>query len=650
MGLMLRKPFRAPPVSVAGGLLLAVLWLLPVALVQADRPAPERARDLRYGWVLYNYHQGHAFEALTQLAVAREKGGIQGHGDHPALVEGGLMLSWGMTREANRLFTRLLGADGDGSGLSPEVRNQAWFYLGKVFYLEGDHALALETLERINGDLLAEADNQLFREWIYLRARLAMMSAQPGDNPELESLREPLPDTDIWSLYLLYNSAILALDAGDTSDAESILGRLIALVESKEEAGDPEHQGLLDRARLSLSRLYLRDNRFDQALAVLERMSLHGPFSDQALFDYAVAAAGQGRPERALEALETLSGRQLFLPWRQQVPFARGYILEQMAQPERALSAYELAAEQYRDSIGEVNEIRGRLTEESLMAQLSFSRDSEGLLTDAYGRLRVTPIDSGLSGVLATERFQQALSELNELYGVQSFIVERRSRLDAFRTMLDTRRQQRQIRGAQTRSALEEQQASQWRQRYQAFREAVSDAVAREDAGFFMTSEQKALKAKLDEVEKTLAALPDDESTAAQRATYHRMRAYFDWWVEDEYGVNRWAAQKQVRELEREMARFQAQRQTVGSLLAADTRHRELSRRINAREQDLENLGRDVSMALENARQTLLLQLDQVLAAQQEELKGYLVASRHAQARLADRLFRARQASGAGND
>ena len=39
-----------------------------------------------------------------------------------------------------------------------------------------------------------------------------------------------------------------------------------------------------------------------------------------------------------------------------------------------------------------------------------------------------------------------------------------------------------------------------------------------------------------------------------------------------------------------------------------------------------------------------------MLAAQQAELNGYLVASRHAQARLADKLFRASHSAGAGDE
>ncbi len=648
MGLTVIKLFRTRSVLFTG----ALLWLTMVAPAQADEPRPERAKDLRYGWALYEYHQGNVFEALTQLAVAREQGGIEGHGDHPALVEGGLMLSWGMTREASKLFTELLGSDGAGSTLSPDVRNQAWFYLGKVFFLEGNRELAGENLERVDAEALAEANHDLFREWVYLRARVAMMSSRIEDESKLTSLKEQLEDTDIWSLYLQYNSAVAALDAGDVATAEAELQTLIAIIQQSADSAKPEAErdGLLDRARLSLARLYLRDDRFDAALEILGDMPLNGVFADQALFDYAIAAAGQGRPDRALDALDTLSSRDLFLPWRQQVPFARAYVLEQMNKPQRALPAFRQAADLYQARIEELDIIRNRLTEESLMAQLDFTRDSDGILTDSYGRLRVQPADFGIAEVLASETFQQALAELNELYQMQSFIAERQSRFESFRIMLETREQQRQVRIAETRRALENQQADQWQTLHEEFRETIATALAEEDVQFFMTAEQKALRDKLNEVEETLAGLPDDATTASQRETYRRMRAYFDWWIADDYGVNRWAAQKQLRELDREMQHFQAQRQRVETLMSDDDRHAELVRRISASESELATLGQEVAVALSSARRILLSQVDSMLVDQQEELNGYLVASRHAQARLADQLFRTSQNPGAGDE
>jgi hypothetical protein len=645
--------------------------------------APERAKDPVYGWVLYNYHQGESFDALTLLDVARERGGIRGHGAYPELVEGGLMLSYGMTREARDLFTRLLeetnASDSDGSDskspritLAPEVRSQAWFYLGKVFYLDGDYGLAYENLQRVDAEVLEESDSGLYAEWLYLRARLAMASDafggkgsdkegdkegdkgadKEGSKALIESLRKQLRQSGPWAHYLSYNVAMAEIADGEFTEAQQSLRVLIADMEDETPKKDlaAEHRALLDKSRLSLARLYLRDARFDDALTLLGAMPLDGVFSDRALFDYAVAAAGQGQMQRALDALDALSQRTLFLAWREQVPYARGYVLEQMNQPRKALNAFTQAAEHYETRGEELITARQALTEENLMARLSFLRDSDDIITDAYGRLRVTPTDFGLSEVLATEPFQQALGELNELYRMQALLMQREDQLSTFETMLETRKIQRERRSREARFELERQQADDWAEAQGSFRTGIQAALAKEDAEFFMTTEQKALKARLDNVAATLAQLPDDQSTVSQRENYQRMRAYFDWAVANEYGVNRWAAQKQLRELDKEMEQFRNQRTAIEALMAGDREHGELAGRLARKTTELQELKIQVQGALTQARSILISRLDRALERQNAELRRYLVASRHAQARLADQLFRAGQNTEAAND
>lgn len=658
----------------SGRAALIAATCLPIlfgAPAMAADDAPERAEDPMYGWVLYNYYQGEAFDALTLLDVARERGGIGGHGAYPELVEGGLMLSYGMTREARELFTRLLedtnargSNDSDNEEtrvtLTPEVRTQAWFYLGKVFYLEGDYQLAYENLQRVNADVLEDNDSNLYAEWLYLKAQLAMMPGafdrtegiKAGEETSIESLREQLEDSGLWAHYLSYNVAMAGIAAREFLLAQQNLRELIADMEdeSPEDELVAEQRALLDKSRLSLARLYLRDARFDDALALLGAMPLDGVFSDRALFDYAVAAAGQGEMQRALGALDALSQRTLFLPWREQVPYARGYVLEQMNQPRKALTAFTQAAEHYENRGEELASARQALTEENLMARLSFLRDSDEIITDSYGRLRVTPVDFGLSEVLATEPFQQALGELNELYRMQALLMQRENQLSTFETMLETRKIQRERRSREARFELEQQQADDWAEAQESFRSDIETALASEDAEFFMTTEQKALKARLDEVAATLAQLPDDESTASQREKYQRMRAYFDWSLANDYGVNRWAAQKQLRELDREMEQFRNQRAAIEDLMAGDNEHDELAGRLIRKGVELRELKTQVQEALGQARRILTSRLDQALEQQNTELRRYLVASRHAQARLADQLFRASQKPEAAND
>ena len=624
----------------------ACLWLLAGVSALADEVKPERAQDLRYGWVLYHYHQGQAFDALTQLAVAREQGGIQGHGDHPALVEGGLLLSYGMTREAGRLFIRLLGDDGKGSALAPDVRNQAWFYLGKVLFLEADYPLALRNLDRVDGEILADSDPELYQEWLYLRARLAQIGVGSDTQIAFDVARSELGPNTLWSAYLDYNSAMNALADGHRETAADILASLIDRIE---DAGKgvareaSEREALLEKVRLSLARIRLDSGQFDAAFTALEALPVDGPFSDRALFEYAVAAAGQGEMARAFRAIEILSERELFSPWLQQVPYARGYLLEQMNRPEEALTAYTDAAMRYESLQARLVAERDQLTEAALMAQLTFERDGNGLMTDAYGRLRVTPSDFALSEILASESFQQALSELNDLYRMQAFLNDWRQQLASFELMLETRKMQRNARIETTRTALARQQADQWATEYQRLESDITAALARQDLEYFMTSDQKKLAAQLDRVEETLAALPDDASTERQRAKYDRMRAHFEWMIADDYGVNRWAAQKQLRELGQAMSVFQQQRQTIETLMAQDRRHNQLTGRLAAKEAELETLRDELDEALGQARARLMGRVDQSLQAQNEQLRGYLVASRHAQARLADALYQRQQ-------
>jgi len=689
---------RAPKPDLGSRLVAAavacLLFMLDAAVVIAD-VAPARAKDPVYGWVLYNYHQGEALKALTLLEVARERGGIRGHGAYPELVEGGLMLSYGMPREARDLFTRLLeetkatdtqpdinessagerGAD-SGVTLAPGIRSQAWFYLGKVFYLEGDYPQAHENFQKVDALVLEESNSELYAEWLYLRARLAMLSdsdnssyasshESPRENPSMnasgktlvEYLRAQLKHSGLWAHYLSYNLAMAEVTAGDVEKAQQSLRKLISGMEGETPTNhrNSEYRALLDKSRLSLARLYLRETRFNDALRLLGAMPLDSVFSDTALYDYAVAAAEQGQLQRALDALEALSQRTLFLSWREQVPYARGYVLEQLNQPRKALNAFAQASEHYESRGRELIAARQSLTEESLMARLSFLRNNDDIATDAYGRLRVMPSDFGISDVLATEPFQQALSELNELYQMRALLIRREGQLGTFETMLETRRVQRERRSREARFELEQQKADEWVEQQTSFRAEIEAALAAEDVGFFMTTKQKELKARLDRVAATLAQLRDGSlgngnSAEHQRDKYARMKAYFDWTLANDYGVNRWAAQKQLRELNAEMQQFESQRAAIEALMSGDEKHDELAGRLIRKGEDIQSLKAQVQEAIAQARSILMERLDKALEQQGRELRRYLVASRHAQARLADQLFRAGQNTEAANE
>jgi tetratricopeptide (TPR) repeat protein len=625
----------------------------------ADEP-PQRARDTGYGMALYEYHQGNFFQALTRLNMANSNGGIAGHGDHPLLVEGGLMLGYGMTREARTLFQNLL----EESDVSEQTRNQAWFYLGKVFWLEGDADASADALERVNGDLLEDTDEALYEEWLYLKGQWLLRQNEASETGErLDDIVQELPEQSPWSWYLRYNRALQWLAAGDLQAAVDGLSELIAQAVPEEdlppETAD-ELSALEQQARLSLGRLHLGQGDFEQAMAVLDDIPLDGLLSDQALFDYAVAASRQGRNGLALQALDTLQSRPLFTPWLQQVPFARAFTIEQMKQPKAALEAYRTAAEHYVKLDQRLAAEQLNLTEEGLIKALNFVREGSGersgegageqgsaepslgetaMLTDSYGRVKVRPQDFSLAELLAGEAFQLALRDLHELYRLDNSLNQWREQLASFDGMLDTRRSRREARIRETREALASLNADEWISLQADFRRRIEQATEQEEATFFMTAGQRQLRQQLDRVEETLTVLPDDDSTRKQRQTYERMRAYFNWRVADEYSVNRWAAVRQLRELDEAMDTFVSQRQLMEQEMLSDARLDEFAGRIVSKSNELNQVDQMLGQALNQTRQDLMALVKSELTSQRREIAGYLRASRHAQARLADRLF-----------
>jgi hypothetical protein len=639
---------------------LAVLAVFACGTLLADEPR-QRVSDTRYGMALYEYHQGDFFQALTRLNVARAEGGISGHGDHPLLVEAGLMLVYGMTREAHTLLEALL----DESDVSGETRNQAWFYMGKVFWLEADPDASADALARVDGDLLEETDETLYREWLYLKGQLLLGQREtPVTAEQFDEIFQQLPPNSVWSWYLSYNRAVQQLGAGDVQAAVDGLSALIAQA-APESRLPPETAdeliALEQQVRLTLGRLHLGQGNFQQAMAVLGTIPLDGLMSDQALSDYAVAASRLGRNGLALQALETLQNRPLFTPWLQQVPYARAFTIEQMNQPEAALEAYRAAAGQYLRLDERLAEEQANLTEARLVEALNFTREAEDngrndgtraaqnsaesalgestMLIDTYGRVQVQPQDFSLAGLLAGEAFQLALRDLHELYRLSHSLDRWRAQLSSFDVMLDTRRSRREARILETRQALSSLNVDEWGAQQSQFRRRIEQASAGQDAVFFMSARQWKLRQHLDRVGETLRQLPDDDSTSTQRRTYKRMRAYFDWWVADDYSINRWAAISQLQELDEAMETFVGQRQLMEQEVLSDARLDEFADRISRKREELDQVNGMLEAALNQTRQDLLLLVDSELASQRRQIAGYLRASRHAQARLADRLL-----------
>src|SRR5450432_2526474 len=110
--------------------------------------APHAVQDLAYGDVLYYFFQDDYFDSITRLLAARQLGRIPHTREEAELLLGGLYLSLGQHVEAGRIFDALLAQN-----TSQNVRDRAWYYLGKVWYQRGYLTESERALRQVSGTL-----------------------------------------------------------------------------------------------------------------------------------------------------------------------------------------------------------------------------------------------------------------------------------------------------------------------------------------------------------------------------------------------------------------------------------------------------------------------------------------------------------------
>lgn len=627
-----------------------IAGVTPLPALANEQEAFQQAQDLRYGEVLFEYHQGRSFEALSLLNVAKMKAGIQNHGDHPALVEGGLMLAYGMTREAKVRFENVLKDQ-----VSPESRNAAWYYLGKVFYLEGDADNALVSLEKVDPDLLKTSKPDLHQEWQYLLGQLKLKAGKMG--------AYAFPNDALWAAYLKYNEAVtIQKDKQELGFAlmSDLIINLLQRIEAQEVAPSnlDEANALIDQSRLSLSQWAMEQDDFAKALVHLKAIRFDSMLSEQSLFNYAVAATRMQEYGLALEALNTLQARESFTPWLQQIPYALAYLYEQMQELPLALQAYQAAGEHYAKRLQEVAQQSSELNEASIVGALYFKTYGEQANTqadlsakdirlDAYGHIDVAPIDFTFASLLSMEAFQLGLRDLHELYKLQNSMSRWESQLDSFDLMLDTRAAQRNVRVSETQAALSTQNADQWQLLQSSYAKQINTALAEEDLEFFMDEDQRDYQSQIQQAYETLWALEDDGSfldeddIADYKTKLDRINSYFQWWISDRYGVNRWEAEHEMRQLNTAMEEFTRRRAVLESELASNAGQAGLQTRVTEGKERLSGLQKDIDVALDKAREIVITLVREELARQSVELDQYMRASKRAEARIADVLYQA---------
>jgi hypothetical protein len=610
---------RGAPVAACLAAVLAAALLAGTAR-GSDAVQGSRVRDLYYGEALFYFYQDDHFDALTHLLAARAAGRVPNHEAESELLLGGLYLHYGQHVRAEAIFARLLTGD-----QPPEVRDRAWFYLGKVRYQRGLHEQALAAFARISGALPES-----------LGAELPMLESQAnmalGRFDVAATLLDSWDGPDAWLPYARYNLGVALVRLDRLEEGARQLDRVGQSTPDTDELLD-----LRDKANLALGYAYLQRSLDGQARPVLERVRLQGPFSSKALLGVGWADAEGEDYRAALTPWLELKGRDLLDSAVQESLLAIPYAYGRLDAHGSAAEGYEAALAAFDAEIGHLDNAIATAGNGSLIPAVLEADDTD--LGSWYWELDKLPdtLEARyLYHLIADHDFQEGLRNLRDLMTLSAHLDQWQQKLGAFEEMVDTRQAAQVQRSPAFARGLDQADLAALRARRDAAA-ARLDAIetTRDIAGLGTAAE-------LDQWQR-LAAIGRDPGLAAPDAAglrdrYRLLKGVLAWDLDREYQYRLWQQRRNLAELDTALAKAEAGH--AGATAARGSAPRDLAgfaERIAAVGPRIARMQQAIAGARGDQEQQLTALALDTLREQRERLTTYRVQAQFALATIYDR-------------
>ncbi|MED5622095.1 tetratricopeptide repeat protein [Ideonella sp. BN130291] len=605
------------------------------ASAAAPQPAAHLVQDPHYGDTLFHFYQDHYFSSVTSLMVSQHFGRVGHHADEAEVLRGGLLLSFGLHREAGEIFAQLID-----KGAAPPVRDRAWFYLAKIRYQRGLLAEAQEAIGHVENHLPPALEDE--RRLLQANILLAR-----GDHAGAANVLQAMTASPSAGRYARFNLGVALVRSGDTAGGTRWLDEL-----GRTPAEDEEQRSLRDKANVALGFAALHDNQPEAARGYLERVRLASLQSNKALLGFGWAAAAMKLPKAALVPWTELAKRDpgdaSVLEARIAVPYAYAEV-----------GAYGQALQRYQDAIAAF-EREAKALDESIAA-IRAGKLVDGLLEHNPGEemgwfwtlkeLPQMPHAGHLSQVLAEHEFQEAFKNYRDLRFLASNLQRWAETIGVFSDMLATRRQAFAERLPKVREQASQSGLAAMQQRQQALADEMKAAEARGDGVAFADAKERELMERLARVQAILQQPGDDPELATARERARRVSGALTWQLAQAQPARAWAARKGLETMAQQLE--QAQQRDVALAQAQrdePVRFERFAERIAALDRRVQVLiPRVLALSGEQQRQVQDMAVAQ-LTRQKERLAEYTMQARFAVAQLYDRAYdRGQQVKEGGN-
>jgi len=413
-----------PSLLVAG---LVVAALTPRPVLADESPDPY------FGEAVFYALQGDWFDALERLDTEvlqhrdvdeAQLDSLYLHIDDAEFSLGDFELRYRMHHRAGRAITAVL----EGA-VDEHVRNDAAYRLARIHFQKQQMEDALLALDRIEGEIPKEIRDDID----FLRANVYLAQARPLDAvPVLEGLLK----SDEYGGFAAYNLGIAWFEDGQRAKALEQLD--IAGSMKSDEPGD---LAIRDKANLVLGTIYLEGEEFARAASILNRVSLEGPYSNQALLSAGWANMAREDFERAVVPWGILAEREVTDAATQEALLALPYAYSKLnihgraaVHYGRALDSFGAESEKLTDSIESIRE--GKFLEALVREEIR--KDKDWLIR--LRSLPEAPETYYLMELLASHDFQTGLQNYLDLADLKRRLLTWEGGFDSYDEMVEIRR------------------------------------------------------------------------------------------------------------------------------------------------------------------------------------------------------------------
>ncbi len=621
-------------------------------------PPKSSVADLRYGVALYQYYQQDYLQSLSELMVADARDGIHGHADNPELFAGGISLAFGMQNHAERLFSELLQENPPQGVRRPQdVRDAAWFYLGKLQYARGDWAAAALSFDHVSNKFSADTLAEM---------RALQINLQIKNNDTASFGVKKIMESNLasWEPYVLYNLGAANARAGNMTVAQKYFRALANSTTETEGFERNEFLTMQDKTHTAIGYSLLQEKNYIWAIEEFQKVRLDGIESNQALLGYGWAAIAQEKYADAVKPWQLLQKRSLLFPAAQEALLALPFAYEKLNAPGDALREYESAELLLAQEINLVRDMRQTLTQGELLTlvgskpvsasefkELERNRDPATLTAvvtdDGQNWLKIngTSIIKTrsiyLRELFAGNEFQTSVLDLRDLLKLQKLLLSWQPKLIAYSELLEQKQALRQLQEINLTQQSFSQKKTELLQARDSLMQRI-DAIKANDDYIALADEQT--RKSYGAVERSESTLQQMKAGAQDVAEYEDRLALVKglllWRASLNFVGNLWDSEANVKNIDVSLNKIKESREKIEKITASGVDIQPMLLRVQQQQTRLSDQLDDIEIEIAVRGEQLRLQVDKRLENHEKRLGRYLAQAHLAVARLYDTALR----------